>query len=54
MKIWVWLKAHVDHFLISIGVSIAVSFASSPVLHHMHQILTFLHIPARIISWLGY
>ena len=49
-----WFVAHIDHFIISTVVSIAVSMVSNPVLHHMETILHLLRVPAQIIHWLGY
>jgi hypothetical protein len=51
---WQWFKDHAAHFAISTAVSIAVSFAANPVLHHMGVILHFFHVPVNIIHWLGY
>lgn len=53
-RLWKWLVEHVDHFCISVVVSIAVSVASNPALCHMGYILRLIHIPARIIAWMGY
>ena len=49
-----WFISHLDHFMISIVVSVAVSFASNIVMHHMALILHFMHFSAPIIRWLGY
>lgn len=49
-----WVRQHADHFLISTVVSIAVTFTSNIVIHHMPTILGWLHVPQTVTHWLGY
>jgi hypothetical protein len=44
-----YVKAHLDHFLISIGVSLVITVITNVCMHYLPAILRFLHIPAKLI-----
>lgn len=48
-KACAYVKAHADHFLISIGVSIAIAILTNVFMHYLPYILYLLHIPAKIV-----
>lgn len=49
-----YVKAHLDHFMISIGVSIVISLITNVFLHHLPFFLHLFHVPTGLIHWLGY
>lgn len=49
-KIVAYVKAHADHFIISIGCSVAVTVITNVIMHYLPYILRFLHIPAKLIQ----
>jgi len=49
-----WAVEHLDHFCISVVVSIAVTVAAHSVTAHMGAILHFLHVPEHVVRWMGY
>lgn len=51
-KIVAYVKAHADHFLISIGVSIIITVITNVLIHYGAIIMQHLHVPAKIINWL--
>ncbi|VVB55102.1 Uncharacterised protein [uncultured archaeon] len=44
-KILSYVKAHADHFMISIGVSIVITVITDVIVHYATPILHWMHIP---------
>jgi hypothetical protein len=44
-----YIKAHADHFLISIGVSLSITIIVNVIMHYLPWILAHLHVPAFVI-----
>jgi hypothetical protein len=55
MSLWskacAYVKAHADHFLISIGVSMVVTILSNVALHYGADILRWMHVPQWVLRW---
>jgi hypothetical protein len=51
-KIKAYVKAHADHFLISIGVSLAITVITNVLIHYLADILRLMHVPARLVHLL--
>ena len=49
-----YVAAHLDHFLISLGVSIVVTAISDVFVYHLAFWLHLCHVPENIIRWMGY
>lgn len=49
-----YIKAHLDHFLISLGVSIVITLITNVFLLHLAFWLHLCHVPEFIIRWMGY
>lgn len=53
-KVWTWLTQHTDHLIAGVITSLPISIGTNLVMHHMGWILHTVHVPERIVSWLGY
>jgi hypothetical protein len=51
-RVKAYVKAHADHFLISIGVSLAITIITNVLIHYLAFILRFMHVPAKIAHML--
>jgi hypothetical protein len=51
-RIKAYIKAHADHFLISIGVSLAITIITNVCMHYLPTILRWLHLPMKLIHLL--
>lgn len=51
-KITAYVQAHADHFLISLGVSLAVTVLTNVLMHYLPALMHLLHLPAKLIRLL--
>lgn len=51
-RIKAYIKAHADHFIISIGVSLAITIITNVLIHYLADILRFVHVSAHLVHLL--
>ena len=51
-RVKAYVKAHADHFMISIGVSLAITIITNVLIHYLADILKFMHVPVKIVHLL--
>lgn len=44
-----YVKAHADHFMISLGVSLVVAILTNVIMHYLPWMLHSLHVPSEIV-----
>ncbi len=49
-----YVATHLDHFLISLGVSIVITAISDVFVYHLAFWLHLFHVPENVIRWMGH
>jgi hypothetical protein len=51
-RVKAYVKAHADHFMISIGVSLAITIITNVLIHYLADILKLMHVSMKFVRLL--